>query len=799
MATVASNVYFLLLLSLLRERFEAAFANQITLGASLSPTIHPTSWRSSSGRFAFGFYQQGNGFKVGIWLFGDDATNTIVWTSNRDEPPVSSSSRLFLTRNGEILLQIGPRQEKRIAHSDNGTVHSASLLDSGNLVLQDRSSNILWQSFDYPTDTILGGQVLRTGDRLLSSSSNTNQSSGRFQLKMQDDGNLVMYPAYPSTTPSDAYWATMTVNGAGSKFYLSLENTSPYLRILDANRSNTVIWEPNDTDLSTSSSNGNNTIYRAAIDYNGVFRVYAHFDDKNGKRQARSVWSALDVCDVKNFCGFNSYCTYIDDKPFCDCLPGTDYIDQSQNNLGCVRNFSDVGCRNGGDNTDLYSMFGMSSMSWSDAPYFEEPIPEEDCQSSCLKDCYCGAAIYKDERCGKQKLPLRYVRRQTQGSSYTIYFKVGKVSLKSNSTSSFIPEPPIKTTSKKAILLITLLILGFAILLCSAIAISGHLIYRIGILSYKRLLEVGDLGLNEGITLRLFSYNELKKATNGFKQELGKGSFGSVYKGSLDKGRRLIAVKRLEKLVEEGEREFQAEMRAIGKTHHKNLVRLLGYCAEGSKRLLVFEYMSGGSLEKLIFGDSTRRPDWDQRRRIALDIAKGLLYLHEECGAPIIHCDIKPQNILMDEFWTAKISDFGLAKLLMPDQTRTFTVVRGTRGYLAPEWQKNTPITVKTDVYSYGIMLLEILFCRRNMVITVSHPEQVVLSTWVCNCFVRRELKKLVIGEEVDNTLLENMVKVGLWCIQDEPFLRPSMKSVVLMLEGITDVAIPPCPSPDSM
>ena len=228
--------------------------------------------------------------------------------------------------------------------------------------------------------------------------------------------------------------------------------------------------------------------------------------------------------------------------------------------------------------------------------------------------------------------------------------------------------------------LITGQIVTISVLLFSAIAISGHLIYRIGILSYKRLLESGDFGLNnEGITLRVFSYKELKKATNGFKQELGKGAFGSVYKGSLNKGRRLVAVKRLEKLVEEGEREFQAEMLAIGNSHHKNLVRLLGYCAEGSKRLLVYEYMSNGSLEKLIFGDSTEHPDWDQRRRITLDIAKGLLYLHEECGAPIIHCDIKPQNILMDEFWTAKISDFGLARAIDAAQNHEQTTrVMGT-------------------------------------------------------------------------------------------------------------------------
>ena len=339
--------------------------------------------------------------------------------------------------------------------------------------------------------------------------------------------------------------------------------------------------------------------------------------------------------------------------------------------------------------------------------------------------------------------------------------------------------------------------MGFTLLSFAALAIFGLYTFKIRDLRYKRLRDMGYLGIvdDQQLPLRVFSYKDLKRATNGFKEELGKGSFGAVYKGALNKGRRHIAVKRLEKLVEEGEREFLAEVRAIGRANHKNIARLLGYCAEGSKRLLVYEYMSYGSLANLLFKNDSRRPDWEERVRIAIDVARGILYLHDECKIPIIHCDIKPQNILMDDFWTAKISDFGLAKLLMPDQTRTMTRVRGTRGYLAPEWNKNTPISVKADVYSYGIVLLEIICCRRNLEVNAPNPDEIVLANWVYNCFASMELNKLVVGEEVDKKTLENMVKVALWCIQDEPALRPSMKSVVLMLEGITDIAIPPCPT----
>ena len=193
------------------------------------------------------------------------------------------------------------------------------------------------------------------------------------------------------------------------------------------------------------------------------------------------------------------------------------------------------------------------------------------------------------------------------------------------------------------------LVIGAILTICSGVtmAVFGYLISRRGLWAHVKSCE-DKLGTTEDIVLRSFSYNELAVATNGFNQVLGRGSFGTVYKGALSNNERTVAVKRLEKVVEEGEREFQMEMRAIGRTHHRNLVRLIGFCNEGFNRLLVYEYMSNGSLADFIFS-AEGRPLWSERVRIILEVARGILYLHEDCEPHIIHCDIKPENILMDD------------------------------------------------------------------------------------------------------------------------------------------------------
>ncbi|KAJ6925489.1 hypothetical protein NC651_010006 [Populus alba x Populus x berolinensis] len=288
-----------------------------------------------------------------------------------------------------------------------------------------------------------------------------------------------------------------------------------------------------------------------------------------------------------------------------------------------------------------------------------------------------------------------------------------------------------------------------------------------------------------------FSYQELNVATDNFNERLGRGGFGSVFKGKLGDGTQ-IAVKRLEKRGQ-GMSAFLAEAEAIGSLHHFNLVRLIGFCAEKSSRLLVFEYLSNGSLDNWIFMN-VQRPflDWQTRKKIILDIAKGLAYLHEDCRHTIIHLDVKPQNILLDSSFQAKIADFGLSKLINRDMSQVQISMRGTPGYLAPEWRQPLGrITVKVDIYSFGIVLLEIVCARRN--VDQSQPESAFhLLTMLQKKGDQDRVIDIVENLDEytrsDREEITRTIKVAAWCLQDDPERRPLMSTVLKVLEGVMEV-----------
>ncbi|CAF1711776.1 unnamed protein product [Brassica napus] len=300
-----------------------------------------------------------------------------------------------------------------------------------------------------------------------------------------------------------------------------------------------------------------------------------------------------------------------------------------------------------------------------------------------------------------------------------------------------------------------------------------------------------------GMPIR-FTYKDLQSATNNFSVKLGQGGFGSVYEGSLPDGSRL-AVKKLEG-IGQGKKEFRAEVSIIGSIHHLHLVRLRGFCAEGAHRLLAYEFLAKGSLERWIFSrrDEDILLDWDTRFNIAVGTAKGLAYLHEDCDARIIHCDIKPENILLDDNFNAKVSDFGLAKLMTREQSHVFTTMRGTRGYLAPEWITNYAISEKSDVYSYGMVLLELIGGRKNYDPSES-SEKCHFPSYAFKMMEEGKLLEIVDGKmknfDVDDERVQRTMKTALWCIQEDMHLRPSMSKVVQMLEGVFPVVQPPSSS----
>nr|XP_016474326.1 PREDICTED: rust resistance kinase Lr10-like [Nicotiana tabacum] len=301
-------------------------------------------------------------------------------------------------------------------------------------------------------------------------------------------------------------------------------------------------------------------------------------------------------------------------------------------------------------------------------------------------------------------------------------------------------------------------------------------------------------------TPKRYSYSEVKRITSGFKNKLGQGGCGSVYKGSLHNGSH-VAVKVLNRLKDSGE-EFINEVAIISRTSHVNIVNLVGFCFEGRKRALIYEFMSNGSLEKFIYeerSDGVRQLGWPILYKIALGIARGLEYLHRGCNTRILHFDIKPHNILLDDDFCPKISDFGLAKLCMKKESIVSMLgARGTMGYIAPEivCRNLGGVSHKSDVYSYGMMVLEMVGGRKNIDVEVDRTSEIYFPHWLYGRIeLDEELQLIGIMNEEEKECARKMVMVSLWCIQTDPSNRPSMTKAVEMLEGNLELLqIPPKP-----
>jgi len=317
----------------------------------------------------------------------------------------------------------------------------------------------------------------------------------------------------------------------------------------------------------------------------------------------------------------------------------------------------------------------------------------------------------------------------------------------------------------------------------------------------KRKIRLRQQKLKALIPLEHYTYAQVKRITKSFAEVVGTGGFGIVYRGKLSDGR-MVAVKVLKDSKGNGE-DFINEVASMSRTSHLNIVSLLGFCSEGSKRAIIYEFLENGSLDKFILGKTSVNMDWTALYRIALGVAHGLEYLHHSCKTRIVHFDIKPQNVLLDDSFCPKVSDFGLAKLCEKKESiLSMLDTRGTIGYIAPEMISRVygNVSHKSDVYSYGMLVLEIIGARNKEKANqacASNTSSMYFPEWVY-----RDLESGKSGRHIEDginseedELAKKMTLVGLWCIQPSPVDRPAMNRVVEMMEGSLEaLEVPPRP-----
>ncbi|KAI3743193.1 hypothetical protein L1987_60899 [Smallanthus sonchifolius] len=766
----------------------------IPLGASLTATDDVEPWLSPSGDFAFGFKQiQGKDtFVLSIW-YAKIPDQTIIWYP-QTYPMVSRGSKVELSNWWGLILS-DPQGSEVWSSRSNSDVAYGVMNDTGNFVIVDSNSSNIWQSFNNPADTMLPTQVLERGGVINSKLSQTNFSRGRFQLQLLEDGNLVLksrdiafsvsyVPYYESKTDDPS-------NSSNSGSQLIFDEAG-YMYIL--RRNGQIV----DLTIRNTALTSEEYYHRATLDSDGVLTLYTHPKNPTTNTTWQAIWFEKgNLCSYvgrhndSRACGFNNVCNLETLRPNCECPQGFSLLDPNDPNGECKLDFT-PSCDEGESNEDI-DFIALANVNWPQSDYKRiRPVSEHECRNSCKEDCFCAVAIYNADDCWKKQLPLINGRKgRTEVAKALVKFRKGEAP-------DHIPTNfPREKKDQKTLITIISTLLGSSVIvnviLIGLVCLGFIMNYQKEDINHHPSSKVVNTNLPH------FTYQELVEATNLFKEELGKGAFGIVYKGVI--GRNIVAVKKLDRVFNDGEKEFQTEVNAIARTHHKNLVQLLGYCDEGEQRLLVYEYMSNGTLASFLFGDG--RPSWKQRSNIAIGIAKGLSYLHEECSTQVIHCDIKPQNILLDDYYNAKISDFGLAKLLMMNESRTNTGIRGTKGYVAPEWFRNTSVTIKVDVYSFGVLLLEIISCRKSVKNNESGAEYgEILTDWAWDCYQDRILDAFVENdmEAIDDyKKLTTFVMVGLWCVQENPSLRPTMRKVIQMLDGVIEVSEPPCPFPFSV
>ncbi|KAJ4820599.1 Serine/threonine-protein kinase [Rhynchospora pubera] len=734
--------------------------------------------RSQDQTFSCGFYPVGtNAFSFSIW-FTNSTNKTVVWTANRDSLVNGHGSEISFQHDGNLVLRDVNGSTVWSTSLISFPASTLSLLNNGNLVIISSSSTI-WQSFDSPTDTLLPDQPLTKGIKVISAMVRGGISSGYYTLYFDNDNVLRLI--YDGPVISSIYWplSGLTVFEAGRTSY-----NSTRLAVLDR----TGNFISSDGFSASASDLGPGIRRRLTVDYDGNLRMYS-LNMSDGTWEV--TWQAMrQLCYVHGLCGENAVCEYLPGL-MCSCLPGYEMNDPSNWNRGCrpTYNYSCNPTQSRFVEVPKVDFYGFDL-------WYSTGISFHDCKLLCLRNYTCTGFSYRLDGGGlcypKGTLFNGYKTSNFNGSFY--------LRLPTNSNNSILDTISIlnctNSSSEISIGTSTMFHTGrndpkWSYLFIFT-AVLGALEILIIVAGWWYLFKGTDVpkSVEEGYKMissqfRKFTYSELKEVTGKFKEEIGKGLSGVVYRGVLD-DKRVVAVKKLSD-VKQGEEEFWAEVSVIGRINHINLVRMFGFCSESKHRLLVYEHIENQSLDKHLFNNNMKL-QWNDRFKIAFGTAKGLAYLHHECLEWIIHCDVKPENILLTRDFEPKIADFGLAKLSKRDGLGfNFSHMRGTMGYMAPEWALSLPVTSKVDVYSYGVVLLEMVSgCRvsgglndgngRDLRSLRKEVKQVLASGDISSIMGLVDMR---LQGQFDPEQAAAMLRVAVTCLEEDRNQRPTMDEVV--------------------
>ncbi|KAK1421233.1 hypothetical protein QVD17_23417 [Tagetes erecta] len=722
---------------------------------------------SAAETFELGFFSfKDSPFRyLGIW-YKKISPVTVVWVANRDVRLLDASSMLKLNNDGNLqLLSVSNTLVWSSPSSINLATNStpvAQLLDTGNLVIRDDiSGNIIWQSFDNPGDTWLPGMKIGVNHikginlTLTSWRASDNPLPGSYTVLMNINGYPQLYNMKDgSPFQRIGYW-----NGLGFSGMLGLgpSNFYTFESVLNLDETSYIFTLRNAS-----------YITRMLLNHHGSFDQLVW----NPDRESWDLYTRLIKyeCDYYNVCGPYGNCTILKAPP-CACFEGFEPLlpeewSAAKWSNGCKRRISLTP-----EKGHKFMMLSNLKLPDSQNSLFNSSVSLEECKNLCANNDSCTAYANSTNNSGGGGGCLMWsgelmdIRQAPQGddSGQDIYIKMARDKKK----------PYLK------VILLTIsagVILSFALILYSWRKTNPN----------NKGTPLANNDHKQDSDLPFFSLNEVVKATSNFSidNKIGQGGFGAVYKGVLEGGE--VAVKRLSKTSRQGIVEFQNEVICIAKLQHRNLVKLLGCCAEGEEMILIYEYMPNKSLDSFLF-DKSLLLDWPQRYHIINGIARGLLYLHQDSRLRIIHRDLKASNILLDSNMNPKISDFGLARMFKEYETEANTNhVVGTLGYISPEYAANGLFSLKSDVFSFGVLVLEIVSGKKSR--GFSNPNQhdnLLGHAWrLYNEAKPLELVDAALQDSCTASEALQSIHVGLSCVQQHPDDRPSMSSVVHMLGG---------------